>query len=178
MILYVHKQVVINFKSVIVSVLSYNVNFSPISSQSFGLRSQLWFFCLFRSEEAVYLKLVQLNTFWSLQQFSNPIQTAAGVWPDSLETTFPSYLFHCSRWNKQWCGWFLLPLLESVQTCCVGSGSSVAAAIQLATHIWRCMLRQMLFCSVVLVLAAMYRRSGIARGHFYTLLASKWASRE
>ena len=32
------------------------------------------------------------------------------------DTTFQSFRFQCSRWHKRWCGWFLLPCLESVQT--------------------------------------------------------------
>jgi len=40
------------------------------------------FFYLFGPKEAAYLTQVLLNTLCPLQQLSNPMQTAAGVWPD------------------------------------------------------------------------------------------------
>jgi hypothetical protein len=89
---------------------------------------------------------VLLDVFCPLQQHSNPLHSAAGIWPDfRLETnllgwrqrvgrcweiTFQSDRFQCSRWHisnvdqMYFLVWSLSRLL-----CFVGSGPNVAAAL-------------------------------------------------
>ena len=55
--------------------------FSRISSQHFGLRSLLWYFCPFGPKKAAYLSQILSGTFCSLHEYSDYMLTAVGVWP-------------------------------------------------------------------------------------------------
>ena len=100
-----------------------------------GFWSQSWFFCLFGPKEAAYLKQVLLNTFCPLQQLSNPMQTAAGVWPNCRLEINPlawarqSDLFRVAAdISSNVVDFYFFVRSLSRLLCCVGSVSNVQSA--------------------------------------------------
>jgi hypothetical protein len=119
------------------------------------LRSLLWsFLCLWSQRGGISLTSSVRYVLSITTTLSNPMQTAADVWPRRRLETNPLcrarlsavvWSQHSSRWHKQLCGWFLLPCLESVQTvvlcrfwlqCCRGLTLNYSTELLLHRKYW------------------------------------------